>query len=83
MIEISKFFGDKGSQGQEATIYMNNEGFFATTKSKTGVYYTTRFDTEQLAEDFCEEWVNKAEDFCEDLVNKAEDFCEDWVNKNE
>ena len=58
MIELSKFYGDNDA---EATVYQNANGFFATTRSKTGVYSTIRFSTEQLAEDYSDEWVNKDE----------------------
>ena len=57
MIEMSKYFGEK----TEATVYKDEKGFFATVKNSFGVYYTTRFDLEEDAEDFAEDWVNKDE----------------------
>jgi hypothetical protein len=38
MIELSKYFGDNNNT--EATVYQDANGFFATVKSSTGVYYT-------------------------------------------
>jgi hypothetical protein len=44
-----------------ATVYKDENGFFATVKSATGVYYTARFETEEDAETYSEDWVNKDE----------------------
>jgi len=58
MKELSKYFGDNN---REATVYRDENGYFATVKSATGVYYTARFQTEEDAEDYAEDWVNKDE----------------------
>ena len=58
MIELSKFYGDNDA---EATVYRDANGFFATVKSSSGVYYTTRFNKEEDAEMYAEDWVNKDE----------------------
>jgi hypothetical protein len=59
MIELSKFYGDNNNT--EATVYRDANGFFATVKSGTSVYYTTRFNNEEDAEFYAEDWVNKDE----------------------
>ena len=58
MIELSKFYGDNNT---EATVYRDSNGFFATVKSATGVYYTARFNNEETAEIYAEDWINKDE----------------------
>ena len=59
MIELSKFYGDNNNT--EATVYRDANGYFATVKSATGVYYTSRFNTEEEAEIYAEDWVKKDE----------------------
>lgn len=59
MKELSKYYGDNNNR--EATVYRDENGYFATVKSATGVYYTARFQTEEDAEDYAEDWVNKNE----------------------
>ena len=58
MRELSKYFGDNNT---EATIFKDEEGFFATVKSATGVYFTARFNNEEGAEIYAEDWVKKDE----------------------
>ena len=57
MRELSKYFGDN----TEAGVFKDADGYFATVKSFSGVYYTTRFNSEQDAEFYAEDWVNKDE----------------------
>ena len=57
MKELSKFFGEK----TEATVYKDSTGYFTTVKSATGVYYTAKFESEEQAEYYAEDWVNKDE----------------------
>ena len=57
MRELSKFFGDN----TEAKVFKDENGYFATVKSATGVYYTSRFNTEEEAEIYAEDWVKKDE----------------------
>lgn len=57
MKELSKFFGEK----TEATVYKDATGYFTTVKSATGIYYTAKFETEEQAEYYAEDWVNKDE----------------------
>lgn len=57
MKELSKFFGEK----TEATVYKDVIGYFTTVKSSSGIYYTAKFETEEDAEIFAEDWVNKDE----------------------
>ena len=59
MIELSKYFGNNNFR--EATVYKDETGFFATVKSFSGVYYTNRFNNEEDAEFYAEDWVNKDE----------------------
>lgn len=58
MKELSKYYGDDNT---EATVYRDKDGYFATVKSATGVYYTARFETEEDAENYAEDWVKKDE----------------------
>jgi hypothetical protein len=58
MRELSKYFGDNNT---EAAVFKDAEGFFVTVKSSTGVYYTARFNSEEDAEFYAEDWVNKDE----------------------
>ena len=58
MIELSKYFGDNNT---EATVFKDDEGYFVTVKSSSGVYYTARFKSEEDAEFYAEDWVNKDE----------------------
>jgi len=58
MRELSKFFGDNNTQ---AVVFKDTEGYFVTVKSSTGVYYTARFNSEEDAEIYAEDWVNKDE----------------------
>ena len=58
MRELSKYFGDNNT---EATVYRDANGFFATVKSSSGVYCTNRFNNEEDAEFYAEDWVKKDE----------------------
>jgi len=58
MRELSKFFGDNNT---EARVFKDTEGYFVTVKSSTGVYYTARFNSEEDAESYAEDWVSKDE----------------------
>jgi hypothetical protein len=57
MKELSKFLGEH----TEATVYKDITGYFTTVKSATGVYYTAKFESEEQAEYYAEDWVNKDE----------------------
>lgn len=57
MKELSKFFGEK----TEAVVYKDENGYFTTVKSSSGIYYTAKFVSEEDAEFFAEDWVNKDE----------------------
>jgi hypothetical protein len=57
MRELSKFFGNN----TEAKVFKDEDGYFATVKGATGVYYTARFNNEEDAEAYAEDWVNKDE----------------------
>jgi hypothetical protein len=57
MKELSKYYGEK----TEATVYKDETGYFTTVKSATGIYYTAKFDNEERAEIFAEDWVDKDE----------------------
>jgi hypothetical protein len=57
MKELSKYFGDN----TEAKVFKDDEGYFVTVKSSSGVYYTARFNSEEDAEFYAEDWVNKDE----------------------
>ena len=59
MRELSKYFGDNNNT--EATVYKDENGFFASVRSSFGVYYTARFNNEEDAEFYAEDWVNKNE----------------------
>lgn len=58
MRELSKYFGDNNT---EAGVFKDAEGYFVTVKSSSGVYYTARFTSEEDAEIYAEDWVNKDE----------------------
>ena len=58
MRELSNFYGDNNTM---ATVFKDADGYFATVKSATGVYYTARFNSEEDAEAYAEDWVNKDE----------------------
>jgi len=58
MRELSKYFGNNGT---EASVFKDDDGYFATVKSSSGVYYTARFNSEEDAEVYAEDWVNKDE----------------------
>ena len=58
MRELSKYFGDNNTQ---AVVFKDAEGYFVTVKSSTGVYYTARFNSEEDAEFYAEDWVSKDE----------------------
>jgi hypothetical protein len=58
MRELSKYFGDNNTQ---AVVFKDTEGYFVTVKSSTGVYYTARFNSEEDAEFYAEDWVSKDE----------------------
>ena len=58
MRQLSKFFGNNNI---EARVFKDENGYFATVKSFSGVYYTTRFDSEEDAEIYAEDWVKKDE----------------------
>ena len=57
MRELSKYFGNN----TQATVFKDEDGFFATVKSATGVYYTARFNNIDDAEAYSEDWVMKDE----------------------
>ena len=57
MRELSKFFGSN----TEARVFKDEDGYFTTVKSSSGIYYTARFNSEQDAEFYAEDWVNKDE----------------------
>jgi hypothetical protein len=57
MRELSKYFGDK----TEAGVFKDVDGYFATVKNASGVYYTARFNSEEDAEIYAEDWVKKDE----------------------
>ena len=57
MRELSKFFGND----TEAKVFKDEDGYFATVKSATGVYYTARFNNVEDAEAYAEDWVMKDE----------------------
>lgn len=57
MRELSKYFGEK----TEAMVYTQENEFFATVKSSTGIYYTNKFESEEAAENFAEDWTTKDE----------------------
>jgi len=57
MRELSKYFGDN----TEAKVFKDADGYFATVKNASGVYYTARFNSEEDAEIYAEDWVNKDE----------------------
>ena len=57
MKEISKYYGEN----TEATVFKDETGYFTTVKSAAGIYYTAKFDSEERAEIFAEDWVNKDE----------------------
>jgi len=59
MRELSNFYGDNNDRA--ATVFRDADGYFATVKSATGVYYTARFNSEEDAEAYAEDWVNKDE----------------------
>jgi hypothetical protein len=44
-----------------ATVFKDEDGYFATVKSATGVYYTARFNNVEDAEAYAEDWVMKDE----------------------
>jgi hypothetical protein len=58
MRELSKYFGNNNT---EATVFKDDEGYFVTVKSSSGVYYTARFNSEEDAEIYAEDWVKKDE----------------------
>ena len=57
MKELSKFFGNN----TEAIVFKDEDGYFATVKSATGVYFTARFNNIDDAEAYSEDWVMKDE----------------------
>ena len=57
MRELSKYFGDN----TEAKVFKDADGYFVTVKSSSGVYYTARFNSEEDAEIYAEDWVKKDE----------------------
>ena len=57
MRELSNFYGNNTM----ATVFKDEDGYFTTVKSSSGVYYTARFNSEQDAEFYAEDWVNKDE----------------------
>ena len=58
MRELSKYFGNNNI---EARVFKDENGYFATVKSATGVYFTARFNNEEDAEIYAEDWVKKDE----------------------
>jgi len=59
MIELSEFYSENGTKS--AKIYRDENTFFASVKGETGVYYTTKFQKLEHAEEFAEDWVIKNE----------------------
>jgi hypothetical protein len=57
MKELSAFFGSN----TEAKVFKDENGYFTTVKSSSGIYYTARFNSEEDAEIYAEDWVNKDE----------------------
>ena len=57
MRELSNFYGNNTM----ATVFKDEDGYFATVKSATGVYYTARFNNVEDAEAYAEDWVIKDE----------------------
>jgi hypothetical protein len=57
MRELSNFYGNNTM----ATVFKDEDGYFATVKSATGVYYTARFNNVEDAESYAEDWVIKDE----------------------
>jgi hypothetical protein len=57
MRELSNFYGNNTM----ATVFKDEDGYFATVKSATGVYYTARFNNVEDAEAYAEDWVMKDE----------------------
>ena len=57
MRELSNFYGNNTM----ATVFKDEDGYFATVKSATGVYYTARFNNIDDAESYSEDWVMKDE----------------------
>jgi hypothetical protein len=58
MRELSKYFGENNTA---AIVFKDADGYFVTVKSSSGVYYTARFKSEEDAEIYAEDWVNKDE----------------------
>jgi len=58
MRELSSFFGNNNT---EAKVFKDEDGYFTTVKSSFGVYFTARFNSEEDAEIYAEDWVNKDE----------------------
>jgi hypothetical protein len=42
-------------------VFKDEDGYFTTVKSSSGIYYTARFNSEEDAEIYAEDWVNKDE----------------------
>lgn len=59
MIELSKFYSE--DKQKIATVYREDVNFFTSVRSKTGIWYTSKFETEEHAENYAEEWVLKNE----------------------
>ena len=57
MKKLSEFYGE--STG--AAVYKDKNVYFTTVKSRTGIHYTSRFETEKDAENYAKDWVNKNE----------------------
>jgi hypothetical protein len=58
MRELSRFFGNNNT---EAKVFKDADGYFTTVKSSAGIYYTARFNSEEDAEIYAEDWVKKDE----------------------
>ena len=58
MRDLSKYFGNNNT---EAKVFKDEDGYFTTVKSSSGIYYTARFTSEEEAEIYAEDWVKKDE----------------------
>ena len=59
MKEISNFIGD--GNNRTATVYKDKDGYYVTVKNASGVYFTSRHEAINLAEDYAEDWILKDE----------------------
>ena len=52
---LSEFFSEDGKR--KSVVFLENEIFYVSYKSKSGTTYHSEFVTQQAAEDFAEDWV--------------------------